>query len=48
MKKSLSSIVLLSILALPASAFAELPNFVMQATPTKQNATIEKKLKKVQ
>ena len=37
MKKSLSSIVLLSILALPASAFAELPNFVMRATPYTQN-----------
>ena len=37
MKKSLSSIVLLSILALPASAFAELPNFVMRATPNTQN-----------
>jgi len=48
MKKSLSSIVLLSILALPASAFAELPNFVMQATPNNQNSTIEKQLKSVQ
>jgi len=37
MKKSISSLVLFSILALPASAFAEMPNFVMRPTPNTKN-----------